>query len=282
MEFGVEIFLTDQTIQPAELAVALEDRGFHTLWLPEHTNVPISLKLLPTAGPIPDAFKRMYDPFVALTHAAAATKTLRVGTGICLVAQRDPIILAKSVATIDHLSDGRFSFGVGYGWNRDEALQHGVNWPTRRAVVRERCLAMRRIWTEDVAEFQGEYLQIEPTEIWPKPIQQPYPPIIVGAKAGPTTFDHIIEFADGWMPQDGYGSGPLDSTIEELKRRAEKAGRDPTDIDVITMSSPPDPRHLEWLESLGVRGVIFQLPPAGRDEVLPLLDDIARDCMAHF
>ena len=207
MQIGVEIFPTDQTIGAVELAREVEARGFESLWFPEHSHIP-TRRATPWGGregapPLPEFYWRTFDPFVALGACAAVTTTLKLATGICLVAQRDPIHTAKEVASVDALSNGRFLFGVGYGWNKEEMAQHGTAYGERRAILRENILAMKELWANDEASFEGEYVTIEPSWSWPKPTQQPGPPIILGGDAGPKTAAHIAEFCDGWMPIGG-------------------------------------------------------------------------------
>jgi probable F420-dependent oxidoreductase len=203
MHIGVEIFPTDQTIGVVELAREVEARGFESLWFPEHSHIPTS-RATPWGGkegapPLPEFYWRTHDPFVALGASAAVTTTLKLATGICLVAQRDPIHTAKEVASVDSISNGRFIFGIGYGWNKEEMAQHGTSYGDRRAILRENILAMRSLWTDDEASFSGEHVSIEPSWAWPKPVQRPGPPIVLGGDAGPRTAADIAEFCDGWM-----------------------------------------------------------------------------------
>ncbi len=269
------MFATDQSIGPVELARAVETRGFYSLYIPEHTHIPTSRKTPPPTGEpeLPEEYKRTLDPFVALAAAAAATSRLRIGTGVCLVAQRDPVVLAKEVATLDLVSGGRFVFGIGFGWNVDEMETHGVEFRTRRQRVRESVLAMQELWTKDKAKFHGELVRFEESWSWPKPIQQPRPPILIGGMAGPKLFVHIAEYADGWIPIGGAG---VRAALPELRRAMERAGRDPACLRVVTFGSIPDPGKLDYYASIGVTEVVFRLPPAPADVVLPLLDDYAK------
>ena len=272
MRFGVTIFITDQTIGPAEVARECESRGFDALYLPEHTHIPTSRATpAPMGEPLPHYYQRCVDPFVALMAAAAATTTLRVGTGICLVAQRDPIVTAKQVATLDMLSGGRFTFGVGFGWNREEAADHGVDWPNRRELGREHILAMRELWANDEASFAGEYVKFDSTWQWPKPLQQP-PPIWLGVGAGPKNFSHLVEYADGWIPIGGRG---LSEAIPELRRACEEAGRDASKLDIVPFGSTPDRAKFEHFAQLGVTEVVANAPSGTAGEVLPFLDRYA-------
>ena len=210
MHLGVLIFPTDTTLQPVELARAVEERGFESLWFPEHSHIPVS-RVTPWGGragapPLPEHYSRSHDQFVALAAAAAVTTTLKLATGITLVAQRDPLWLAKEVASLDVISGGRVLFGIGYGWNKEEMANHGLRYTDRRAIVRENVLAMKELWTKDEAEFHGEFVDFEPSWSWPKPVQQPHPPVILGGDAGPKTMRDIVEFCDGWMPIAGRHS----------------------------------------------------------------------------
>jgi probable F420-dependent oxidoreductase len=274
MHFGVTMFGTDQAIRPDELARAAEERGLWSLYLPEHTHIPVSRRTPPPTGDevLPDYYARSFDPFVALTAAAAATERLRVGTGICLVAQRDPIVTAKAVASLDRLSGGRFVFGVGFGWNHDEIEDHGVDVHRRRDVAREHVLAMQRLWADDEAGFDGEFVQLPPSWAWPKPVQAPWPPVLVGGAAGPTLFQHVAEYADGWIPIGGAG---VRAALPELHRTVEAAGRDPASVRVVPFGTIPDPAKLDYYASLGIDEVVLRVPVAGRDIVLPALDEFA-------
>jgi len=276
MHIGVEIFPTDQTIDPIELAKAVEDRGFESLWFPEHSHIPSS-RATPWGGregapPLPDFYSRTHDPFVALGAAAAVTSTLKLATGICLVAQRDPIHTAKQVASVDALSGGRFLFGVGYGWNKEEMRQHGTAYGERRAILRENILAMKALWTQEEATFEGDHVSIEPSWAWPKPVQFPNPPIIMGGDAGPKTAADIAEFCDGWMPIGGRHA--IDKW-PEIEAACEAIGRDPTSIEIGVFTAPPDEAKLTTLAESGVRRAVFGLPQGHRDEVLAALDRMA-------
>ncbi len=270
MDFGITIFLTDQSIGPAEVAREAEAREFTSLFLPEHTHIPSSRSTpAPMGEPLPEMYRRTLDPFVALTAAGAVTERLRLGTGICLIAQRDPIITAKEVATLDSLSGGRFVFGIGYGWNAEEIEDHGVSFGDRREVGREKMLAMRKLWTEDEASFDGKYVRFEPSWAWPKPAQRPHPPIWIGGAGGPVLFSHLAEYGDGWMPIGGRG---IAKSLPVLGEALEKAGRNPEGFPVVPMGSIPEPGKLEYFGSLGISHVILNVPSGTRDEVLPILD----------
>ena len=265
------MFATDHSMDVVELAQAVEARGFSSLHAPEHTHIPTGRDTPAPTGDeqLGDQYLRTLDPFVALTAAATATTRLRVGTGICLVAQRDPIVTAKAVASLDFLSGGRFSFGIGFGWNREEMADHAVAYADRRAIVRERILAMRSLWEDDEASFAGEHVQLSPSWAWPKPIQRPHPPILIGGAAGPKLFEHIVEYADGWIPIGGAG---LSSALPELHRTAEATGRDPATLTVVPFGTIPNQGKLDHYASLGIDEVVLQLPHAPADQVLRVLD----------
>jgi len=276
------MFMTDLTMGPAELARAVEERGLHSLYVPEHTHIPTSRRTAPPTGEaeLRDEYKRTLDPFVALSMAAAATERLVVGTGICLVAQRDPIVTAKAAATLDHISGGRLVFGIGYGWNREEMRSHGVTPRLRREIVREKMLAMERLWDRDEAAFDGEHVRFEPSWSWPKPRQRPRPPVLLGGAPGPTLFAHIAEYADGWMPIGGAG---VNAALPALHRAVADAGRDPAKLALVLLGTLPDPRKLEYYASGGiVTEVALRLPPEPAGVVLPLLDDYARLCAPYL
>jgi probable F420-dependent oxidoreductase len=265
------MFPTDYAISPDELASEVEHRGFESIWFPEHTHIPASRRTpWPGGGDLPREYWHTYDPFIALTAAASATTRLRLGTGICLVIERDPIVTAKEVATLDKLSNGRVIFGIGGGWNAEEMENHGTDYKRRWRVLRERALAMKEIWTKDEAEFHGEFVNFDPIWSFPKPVQKPHPPILMGGD-GPTTFERVIEFCDGWMPI-GLRLVNAEEKIAALKRRAEEADRDPSSISVTIFAANADRKALDGLERAGVERAIFYAPPAGRDKVLPVLD----------
>ena len=271
MKFGVMMFPTDQSIRPDELAAEAEGRGFESVFYPEHTNIPVTRKTpWPGGGDLPEEYRRLHDPFIALTAAAGAAPSINLGTGICLVAQHDPVVLAKVVASLDVVSNGRFIFGVGFGWNEDEMEQHGVDPRYRRSVVREKILAMKSLWTEESGHFEGKFVRVEPTWSWPKPAQQPHPPILIGGVGSDTVFRHVIEWADGWMPIGGQYD--IVERIDALRRASQEAGRDPTSIEITIFGAPRDEEVLERYAQAGVVRVIFGLPPAPRDVVLPALD----------
>jgi probable F420-dependent oxidoreductase len=275
MLYGVSIFATDYAIRPDELARELESRGFESLWLPEHTHIPASRRSPWPGGPdLPQEYWHTYDPFVALTAAAMATTKLRVATGICLIVERDPITTAKEVASLDMLSNGRFLFGIGGGWNAEEMENHGTDFKKRWRILRERVLAMKEIWTKEEAEFHGEFVNFDKIWSYPKPVQKPHPPILMGGD-GPKTFDRVIEFCDGWIPI-GLRAPNLTAKIADLRQRAEAAGRDPQSISISIFGAKPDRAAIDELANAGVERVIFGLPSAGADTVLPNLDEYAK------
>jgi probable F420-dependent oxidoreductase len=280
MELGVTIFATDRSMAPAELAREAEARGFASLFVPEHTHIPTSRKTPPPTGEseLAEEYKRTLDPWVGLATAAAVTSRIRLGSGIALVAQHDPIALAKTIATLDHLSAGRVVVGVGFGWNREEMADHGVDFTRRREHVRETMLAMQALWSREEARFDGEHVRFAPSWLWPKPVQQPRPPVLLGGGAGPKLFDHLAEWADGWMPIGGAG---MKQALPELRRRFEANGRDPDTLRIVPMGVLPDPAKLDYYATLGVTESVLRLPSAPRDVGLPLLDDYAHHGGAH-
>src|SRR5437870_12576102 len=274
MHFGAAIFATDYAIRPDELARELEQRGYESLWLPEHTHIPASRRSpYPGGGDLPKEYWHTHDPFVALTAAAIVTTKLRVATGICLVVERDPIITAKEVATLDSLSGGRFLFGIGGGWNAEEMENHGTNFKTRWRLLRERVLAMKEIWTEEEAEFHGEFVNFDKIWSYPKPVQKPHPPILMGGD-GATTFNRVNEFSNGWLPL-GYRKIDITQKIRDLRRQAEAAGRDPKSISITVFGANPQPATLEEFAKAGVERAVFMLPAAERHTLLPLMDKYA-------
>ena len=278
MRYGVTIFATDLSIDVVELARAAEERGLDSLWVPEHTHIPTSrLTPHPSGAELPEKYKRSLDPLVALAAVASATTTLRLGTGILLPAQRDPLVTAKAVASLDHVSGGRAALGVGFGWNEDEMADHGVVYRGRRAVAREHVLAMQALWRDDVAEFTGEHVSFPPAWSWPKPAQRdregrPSVPVLLGGGAGPKLFAHAAEYADGWMPIGGAG---LAAALPALRDALEQAGRDPDHFEVVPYATVPDHGKLDHYRDIGVTETVFDLPSAPRDKVLPVLDRYA-------
>ncbi|HZB90439.1 MAG TPA: LLM class F420-dependent oxidoreductase [Stellaceae bacterium] len=271
MLVGAFYFPTDYGIDVAELAAALEARGFDSLFVCEHTHIPVSRRTpFPSGGELPKRYAHTHDPFVALSFAAAATKRLKLGTGICLVPQRDPIVTAKSVASLDQLSGGRFIFAMGGGWNAEEMEDHGTPYETRFKVLRERALAMKALWTQDEAEFHGEFVDFERSWLYPKPKQKPHPPMLLGGETD-HTLKRVVEFCDGWFPRPRSGWEPK-SAAQRLRQTAEAAGRDPVTLSITVFGAPTDEKALAPYREAGIERVLFAVPDAGRDDVLPLLD----------
>jgi probable F420-dependent oxidoreductase len=272
MDVGLTMFPTDEAIDPVALGRAAEDAGFESLFFPEHTHIPVSRESpWPGGDELPREYARTYDPFVALGAIAATTERLRLGTGICLVVERDPITLAKEVASLDRLSGGRFEFGIGAGWNREEMRDHGTDPRRRMAILRERVLAMKALWTQDEAEFHGEHVDFDRSWAWPKPLQSPHPPVLVGGD-GPTVFDRVLELGDAWMPNT-RNLETLPRRIAELRDRAAEAGRDR--VPVTYFGARGDDETLAALREAGVDRVLLRLPSAPADEVLPRLERFA-------
>lgn len=276
MDIGVLIFPTDQTIDPVELAREAEARGFESLWFPEHSHIPTS-RVTPWGGnegapPLPEFYWRTHDPFVSLAACAAVTSEIKLATGICLVAQRDPIHTAKEVASLDRISNGRFLFGVGYGWNKEEMAHHGTAYGERREILRENVLAMKQLWTEDDASFDGTHVQFSSSWSWPKPTQDGGPPIILGGNAGPKTAAHIAEFCDGWMPIGGRH--PLEKW-QVIVDACEAIGRDPETIERGVFGALPSEEKLTEMASAGISRGVLGLPQGPRDEVMAKLDEYA-------
>ncbi|MFI0929357.1 LLM class F420-dependent oxidoreductase [Streptomyces sp. NPDC021012] len=274
MRISTTIFLTDETISPVRLARELEQRGFAGLYLPEHTHIPVSRETpYPAGGELPREYARMLDPMVALGQAAAVTERLGLGTGITLITQHDPIVLAKQVATLDHLSGGRFTLGVGFGWNREEAADHGVDWPTRRKLGRDRLDLMRALWAPEPRAYEGEYGEsVRASEVWPKP-SGGAPRVLLGGAAGPKLFAQIAAQTDGWMPIGGRG---LTESLPVLREAWERAGRDPKALQLVPYAVLPSPGKLAHYAELGCEEVVLQLPSGGEGEVLGVLDAYAR------
>jgi probable F420-dependent oxidoreductase len=275
MKIGVTLFATDQSMSPVELAREAEERGFYSLYVPEHTHIPTSRRTPPPTGDavLAEEYKRCLDPYIALAAAAAVTSTIRLGTGIGLVAQHDAITFAKELATLDRLSEGRLVLGIGYGWNHEEMENHGIEVKRRRALVREKMLAMEALWSNEVAEFHGEFVDFEPSWQWPKPIQQPRPRVLIGGAPGPKLFAHIAEYADGWLPIGGAG---VQDALEKLRAAYAERGRDPQGIHVVPMGIQPSAEKLAYYRELGVTEAVLRVPSAPRDQVLPVLDDFVQ------
>jgi len=268
MKFGVAIFPTEYAISMTELAPAAEQLGFESLWVAEHSHIPTSRKTpWPGGAELPQQYSHTMDPFVALTVAALASKTIRVATGICLLIQRDPLHTAKQVASVDQVSNGRVIFGIGAGWNREEMADHGTDFSSRWKLLREKTEAIKQIWTQDVAEYHGELIDFDPMWCWPKPVQKPHPPVILGG-SGPKILERVVRYADGWMPN----RGDVIERIPELQRMAADAGRGR-----IPVSCYPKPgaEEIERVARAGIDRCIYYVPPDGRDAALHKLEELA-------
>lgn len=276
MDFGINFFPTDTTLQPVELAQAVEKRGFDSLWFAEHSHIPTSRATpaggVPGARPLPEKYWRTHEQFTALAACAVVTSTLRLGSGISLIAQRDPIWTAKQAATVDVLSDGRLQFGIGYGWNVEEMESHGADYSQRRELTREKMLMIKSLWTDDVASFEGELISLEPSWAWPKPIQEPHPPIIMGAGAGPKTIAHMVEFCDGWIPLGRHELGPK---VTEVRRAVEDGGRDPSSFQLINYGTRTDSSIIDTLLENGFNEAVFSVESDQPEHVIEALDSIA-------
>ncbi|HEV3110539.1 MAG TPA: LLM class F420-dependent oxidoreductase [Candidatus Binataceae bacterium] len=275
MKYAVSMFPTEYAIRIDDLARAAEERGFESLWVPEHTHIPTSRRTpFPGGAELPKEYSHTIDPFVGLAAAAAVTTKLKLGTAICLVVERDPIVLAKEVASLDLLSNGRFLFGVGVGWNREEMEDHGTDPKTRRTLMKERIEAMKAIWTQDEAEYHGRFVNFDKIWSYPKPVQKPHPPILMGGQ-GSKALRGVIEYCDGWMPIPARIEN-LVAQVSDLRRQAEQAGRDPKSISITIFWGRPDKAAIEQYEKAGAERVIFLLPPAPRDTVMPKVDECAK------
>lgn len=275
MLIGVGMFATEYAMRIDELAREVEARGFESLWVPEHTHIPTSRRTpWPGGGELPKEYSHTYDPFVSLMYAAAVTKTLKLGTGICLVIERDTIILAKEVASLDHLSGGRFLFGIGGGWNAEEMEHHGTMYKTRFKKMGEQVLAMKEIWTKDVAEFRGDFVNFDPLWCWPKPAQQPHPPVLLGGESH-YTLQRVVEYCDGWFPRSRQPE-LVSQGMNALKEYAAQAGRDMQTISVSVFGAAAEPKLLDSYRDIGATRVILRLPSEGRETILPLLDEYAK------
>jgi probable F420-dependent oxidoreductase len=274
MELGVVIFPTDYTIRPDDFARACEERGFESVWFPEHTHIPASRKTpYPAGGDLPPEYWHSHDPFVALMAAAAATTRIKVGTGICLLVERDPITTAKEVASLDFLSRGRFLFGIGGGWNIEEMENHGTDPKRRWKLLRERVLGMKQIWTQEAGEFHGELVNFDPVWSYPKPVQKPHPPIILGS-ASRKSLDRVVDYCDGWVPI-GFAISDLPRTIAELHEKAKAKGRDPKSIELSLFWAPGDIDMLRKYRDLGFKRGILAVPSVKEADVLKMLDGYA-------
>jgi probable F420-dependent oxidoreductase len=273
MHFGAAMFFTDYSMAPADLGRALEERGFESLWAPEHSHIPVSrTSPFPSGGDLPKEYYDVMDPFITLAAAAAATKTLKVGTGVCLVQQRDPIQTAKLVASIDQVSAGRFLFGVGSGWNAEEMADHGTPFKSRHKIARERIEAMQAIWTQDKAEYHGEFVNFDPMMAWPKPVQRPHPPVIVGG-AFPYGARRAIRYGNGWVPHASRPEyGDVSDFLPQFQQMAKEARRDPATLPVTMFRVVEELDRLRHYRDIGIARVVITLPSAGADQVVPILD----------
>jgi probable F420-dependent oxidoreductase len=272
MKIGGVMFFTTASMQPAPLARAMEERGFESLWVPEHTHIPSSLKsAYPASGGLVRAYYELMDPFLALNTAATVTTKLKVGTGIALITQRDPIVTAKMVSSIDQLSGGRFLFGVGNGWNQDEIENHGTAFESRHKLARERVEAMKAIWTEEEPEYHGEFVNFGKMKQWPKPFQKPHPPIIVGG-AFPYAARRAVRYGDGWIPRDDWLDRDGIEVLDKFRAMAKEAGRDPASLSISTFRVPDDLERLKRYRELGIDRVVFSLPAEKDDKIMPILD----------
>jgi probable F420-dependent oxidoreductase len=273
MHIGAAMFFTDYSMSPGELGKALEERGFESVWAPEHSHIPLTRKSpFPGGGELPKKYYDAMDPFVSLMAAAAATQKLKVGTGVCLVNQRDPIQTAKLVSSIDQLSGGRFLFGVGNGWNQDEIENHGTVFASRHKLARERIEAMKTIWTEEEPEYHGEFVNFDKMKQWPKPKQKPHPPIIVGG-AFPYAARRAIRYGDGWIPRaDRLEKDGVGVVIEKFRAMASEAGRDPATLPISIFRVPDKIDGLRFCQEIGIDRVTFTLPAEKEDKLLPIID----------
>jgi probable F420-dependent oxidoreductase len=272
VDFGVMMFPTDYAVAPDEIAPMAEDRGFESLFFPEHTHIPASRRTnYPGGGELPQEYSHTHDPFVALTAAAAATERLLVGTGICLVIERDPITTAKEVASLDQLSGGRFLFGVGAGWNAEEMENHGTDPRRRFGVMRERVEAMKAIWTQAEASYHGRYVDFDRIRSWPKPAQRPYPPIIVGGN-GERVLDRVVAYGDGWMPNRIESVDELQARINRIRQLAEEAGREVPKVGLY--AAPAKANEMEAYAAIGVSRYVLFVPPVARPDAEARLDHL--------
>jgi probable F420-dependent oxidoreductase len=275
MQIGVFYFPTDYGIDVGELAVALEQRGFDSLFLCEHTHIPVSRRTpFPGGGELPKNSSHTHDPFVALSFAAAATKTLLLGTGICLLTERDPIVTAKVIASLDRMSGGRFVFGIGAGWNVEELENHGTAYEGRFKLLRERVQAMKAMWTQEEAAFHGDMVNFDPIWSYPKPLQKPYPPILLGGESD-HTLKRVVAYCDGWFPRGGGNFDPA-AALGRLKHFAEAAGRDLSTLQTTVFRAPKDAAGLAKYREAGIHRALLEVPDLSRDEILRKLDEDAR------
>ncbi len=269
MQIGAMSFITDQSMHPAALATAVEDAGLASLWVPEKTHVPLNPRTPWPGGELPEHYRRCFDPFVALSIAAAVTTRIRIGTGICLAALHDPIVLAKTVASLDHASGGRFDFGIGYGWNAEELASHGIAISDARSILIDKLGLMTALWNDPETGYQGTHCAVDPCSARPRPTQLPRPPVLFGGVASDRVFADVIAHGDGWMPIEGFGWTVTD--ITQLRAQAEAAGRDPATVRIVAYSATPDQATAENYLEAGVSEIVYALPPAPADQVEPVL-----------
>ena len=271
MDIGISMFATDYAMRPDDLAAACEARGFESIWFPEHTHIPASrLSPWPGGSELPKEYWHTHDLFIALMAAAGATKKIKIGSGICLVIERDPIVMAKEVATVDQLSNGRLIFGIGGGWNAEEMENHGTPFKKRWKVLRERIEAMKEIWANEEAEYHGEFTNFDKIWSYPKPAQKPHPQILLGTFSG--GLKRVVNYCDGWIPT-GFNPGMLPDSIKELQELATQAGRPPVPVSVF--GSSPKEEDLAKHQELGIERAVLMLPSADKDTIMPMLDDYA-------
>jgi probable F420-dependent oxidoreductase len=271
LQFGLAMFPADYAIDPVALGRLAEERGFESLWFPEHTHIPVSRETpYPAGGDLPPEYWHTHDPFVALGAVAGATTTLKLGTGICLIVERDPITTAKEVASLDAVSGGRFLFGIGAGWNREEMRNHGTDPDARFGLMRERVEAMKAIWTQDEAEYHGRQVDFDPIWSFPKPVQKPHPPVVVGGN-GEKVLDRVLRYGDAWMPNRVADDDAFVARLDDLRRRAEEAGRDPIPVTMYGASRKPDVLR-RWFEH-GVTRAVYWIPPVEAGEAERRIDE---------
>jgi probable F420-dependent oxidoreductase len=272
MEIGAAMFFTDYAMPAQEIGPALEQRGFESIWAPEHSHIPLSRRSpWPGGAELPKKYFDAMDPFVTLSVIAAVTRTIKIGTGVCLVIQRDTIQTAKLVASLDQVSAGRFLFGIGGGWNAEEMEDHGTEFKTRFKKLREQIEAMKAIWTQTKPEYSGDLVKFPPMMVWPKPVQKPYPPVILGG-AYPHAARRAVAYGDGWIPIAGRGDADLENQIVQFRAMAKEAGRDPGALPITIFSAPENLDTLKKYKDMGISRAIVQLPSASTDEIMPIID----------
>lgn len=275
MKIATMLYSTDFAMRPDHFAIACEERGFESIWYPEHTHIPASrVSPFPGGGDLPKDYWHLHDPFVALTAAAAVTSKIKLGTGVCLITERDPIVTAKEVASLDVISDGRFMFGIGAGWNAEEMENHGTPFKARWKVLEDRIEAMRACWTQDDSEYHGQHVDFDPIWSWPKPVQRPHPPIVMGA-ASPWGRERVARYCDGWIPLPAQMQN-IDEELKDLETRLINHGRKLSDIEISFFWAPEDADELKRFHELGVDRAILACPADSNDATLKLLDQHAK------